>query len=183
MFAAALTRRAYLPCGSVLYSVRFGCTERRGTRTTADSSSSREKCVTLTKLVWIVERGYIAWCLILSLYYACTYSGPGPLLGAYRYIARMDIYEDFAPRKYPVTVFTRFVDATGYWARRCAAPRREEFFEFFAWFANTAGIYSNTSIRSGNILTRRNFDSRAPSTTMTAMPKSLKHYDYLGAAH
>jgi len=42
-----------------------------------------------------------------------------------------------------------------------SAARREEFFEFFAWFANTAGIYSNTSIRSGNILTRRNFDSRA----------------------
>lgn len=80
----------------------------------------------------------------------------------------------FCAAKVSGYVFTRFVDATGYWARCGATPRREEFFEFFAWFANTVGIYSNTSIRSGNILTRRNFDSRASPTTMIAMSKSLK---------
>lgn len=35
MFAAALTRRAYLPCGSVLYSVRLGCVRVGGARSTA----------------------------------------------------------------------------------------------------------------------------------------------------
>lgn len=78
---------------------------------------------------------------------------------AYRYIARVvSIYEGFALRKYPVT---RRVHGSRDSSTRVGMISSEEFFEFFAWFANTASIYSNTSIHSGNILTRRNFDSRA----------------------
>jgi len=179
MFATALTRRAYLPYGSVLYSVRFGCTRRHSLDCWLLFISG-EVCHAY-QTVWIAEGvSRDVWSSLVITIRVHNYTripGPTPLCSlvivAYRYIARMDIYEDFAPRKYLVTVFTRFVDATGNWARR-----REEFFGFFAWFANTVGIYSNTSIRSGNILTRWNFDSRASPTTMIAIMKSLKHHYY-----
>lgn len=111
MFAAALTRRAYLPCGSVLYSVRLGCT-RRGARSTA-APLHLERSV--SRLPNCLNSGEGVSRDVSDPRYSCTRaSGPTTpppctssscVRGADVSRGWMGIYEDFAPRKYPVTVF------------------------------------------------------------------------------
>lgn len=186
MFAVALTSRAYLPCGSALYSVRLGRTRKRVRPTVVPLHL--ERSVSRLPNCMNSRRGRIAKCLWSSCYvtmHTCGIDSSWRRKGLprvfhtmrARYLCRSirtGIYEDFAPRKYPVTVSARGTRRRG--GISSAAPRRQKFFEFFAWFANTVGIYSNTSIRSVNILTRRKFD---PCTicrpTVTAICWNLRN--------
>lgn len=154
MFAAALTRRAYLPCGSALYSVQLGCA-REGTRSLhLEGSVSRlSNCLNreyVSRDVWEIFSLFLSCVITAQLLRNSTY-----VIALHTDISRGQRVSARISRRGSIRRFHGSRDSS----TRAGMISSEEFFEFFAWFANTVGIYSNTSIHSGNILTRRNFDS------------------------